>query len=165
MHWDVVAKCVWELKALFLLMLSEVWDSLVPASISENCPGSILSGGVGPWLCTPVNGIQPWAPCLPLAGLETSTNQLGLEISSPVGRMDSPGSQLYSTPAQRTSYTTLILQRSFYLLESLWRSDYASPNWWSRILTSSSGIPPLISCNMNRNTSLWFISEIFKTDC
>lgn len=61
---------------------------------------------------------------------------------------DNPGPWLCSMPAQRTFYMTLILQRSFYTPESLQRNDYASPAWWSRILTSSSGIPPLISFNM-----------------
>lgn len=61
---------------------------------------------------------------------------------------DDPGLWLCSTPAQRTFCTTLILQRRFYSPESLWRNYYASLAWWSRILTSSSGIPPLINFNM-----------------
>ena len=48
---------------------------------------SILTGEVGLWLDAPVDGIQLCAPCSCLAGWENSTNQLALEMSSPVGRM------------------------------------------------------------------------------
>lgn len=114
---------------------------------------SILTGEVGLWLDAPVVGIH-LSSILVLGRVGKLYKQISFGNLKPCWQNADPELQLRCMIAQRTFYMTLILQRSFYSPESLRRNDYVPLAWWSRILTSSSGISLLISFNMKQKHKL-----------